>query len=147
MAAELEGTISRLAEYAGTITSYVSEMSAYYVMNRPEITGLTGGTPTKLDGFDITNLKTGNPMIALFFSGSIVAIFRLRAKALGETAVTGWKVLSTSDAAYLWELVSVTKEGCPCEWNATTSKWYQRIATGSEGAVASGLASTGFVLP
>lgn len=147
MARELTGTFTRVGELIGTLTTYISEMSAYFVHNRFEITGLTGGTSAKLDGFDISNLKTGNPIVAVFFTGSIVAFYRLRANAGGEAAVTYWKVLSTNDPLYLWELISVQKQGCPCGWNATTSKFHQTMMTGAADAVSQVIDQTGFVLP
>lgn len=137
-----QGTITPVLTLSGTITAFLREM-ANYVINRYDINGLTAGT-VPLAGVDISLLKTGNPIVALFFTGSIMALYRLRAKG-GDSAVAQWKVISTSDATYLWELVQVTKEGAPCEWNATDSKFYQRITSGA--TPASGLADVGFQLP
>lgn len=133
-------------KYSGAISLYLPEMSAYYLLNRYDITALTGGTPSKLDGFDITLLKQGNARLALYFTGSVLAIYRLRAKGVDAESLP-WRVVSDVDAAYLWELEAVCKQGVPCVWNADTSKFHQVMASGAAGVVAVELDQTGFALP
>lgn len=157
MPTRLQGTIQRLDLYAGTLTQpppvyrgslsiYLPEMSAYYLLNRYDITALTGGTPSKLDGFDITGLKQGKARVALYFADDVLAIYRLADKG-AETQSLPWRIISMSDANYIWRLECVMKQGVPCVWNPTTAKFHQVMADGSSGAVALEVDQSGFSLP
>lgn len=116
-----------------------------YVLNRPDVTALTSGG-NSLAAVDLTTLKSSTPVIALFFPGSILATYRLRLKGADSQSLP-WRVVSTNDTNYLWELVDVKKEGAPCLWNPTTSKHHQELATGTGTQMTTGVDPTGFSLP
>lgn len=116
-----------------------------YVLNRSDITALTSGG-NSLAALDISTIKSGNPIISVFFTGSIRADYRLRLKGASSQSLP-WLILSTNDASYIWELVGVMKEGVPAPWNPTTSKFHQELLTGSGTQLTSGYDPAGFTLP
>lgn len=140
---DITAAISQAA--AGAQLVAIPAAQGNYIINRYDVDGLTAGD-NPLAGLDLTSLKGSNALVYLHFTGSISALFRLRAKG-ADSAVAQWRVLSTNDAAYLWENVKVTKEGADCLWNAADSKFYQVIGTIVDGQLAQTVASTGFQLP
>lgn len=143
----LEGTaITRLDAATGTLTPTTPDMSNY-VLNRYDLTGLTGGTAVKLDGLSASTLAylaTGTT-VRLFFTGSIIADFRLRANTGSETESSPWRIICDNDAARLWELLGVSKQGAPCVWDASLSKFKQVLSVG--GVLAQSDDADAFVLP
>lgn len=140
------GSITRLDAATGTLTPLTPDMSNY-VINRYDLTGLTGGASTALDGLSAETLGrlAANTTLRLVFPGSIVAEYRLRANAGSETEFAPWRILCDEDADRLWELVSVHKEGVPCSWDPDLEKFRQvLIATG---ALALADAADAFELP
>jgi hypothetical protein len=117
------------------------------VLNRFDLTGLLGNTATTLDGLSTAALALlpNGTMVRLFFSGSIVADFRLRANAGAETESAPWRVLCDNTSLRLWELVSVSKQGVPCVWVASLSKFKQILE--NSGSIALADDADAFVLP
>lgn len=114
------------------------------------ITGLIGGTSSDLDGLGAAYLATiqNGHVLELFFTGSIAARFRIRAKG-SDTESSPFLVVADNDTTRAWELVSVHKEGVPCVWNPDTSKWHQQLASGTGGAISGSIAdeADAFSLP
>lgn len=81
----------------------------------------------------------------LFFPGSIVADYRLRANTGAETQSAPWIILATNATLRLWELVVVSKQGVPCVWVSSLSKFKQVLE--SSGAVALADDADAFILP
>ena len=88
-------------------------------------------------------------VIRLFFSGSIVADYRLRANGGAETQSAPWRILATNATLRLWELIGVQKQGVPCAWNPDTVKFHQILASGTGTAATISLAAEAdaFTLP
>lgn len=113
------------------------------------IDGLLGGTAVKLDGLSTTLLAAlpSGQQIDLFFTGQIAARYRLRARTVGEVEASPHVVLCDNDAARCWELVSVSKAGQPCAWNAESAKFHRVWAVGADGAATDAVDASGFSLP
>jgi len=144
---QCEGTaITRLDAASGTLTPTTPDM-ANTVINRYDLTGLTGGTSVKLDGLSAATLTalSNGAIVRLFFTGSIMADFRLRANTGSETESAPWRILCDNGSGRLWELIAVTKQGVPCVWDATLSKFKQVLTSG--GAIALADDADAFVLP
>lgn len=139
-------SITRLDAATGTLTPTTPDMSNY-VLNRYDLTSLTGGTSVDLDGLSASVLSflANGTTVRLFFTGSIVADFRLRANTGAETESAPWKILCDNSSARLWELLSVTKEGAPCVWDASLSKFKQVLSSG--GTLTQADDADAFVLP
>ena len=121
-----------------------------------DITGLTGGTSTDLDGLTAARLA-GLPIgtvIELFFTGSVAVRYRRRLRSPSDeaevgAAAGGFKIICDNAPTTLWELVSVSKAGVPCAWNADTTKWHQLVGSGTGTGVSTAIAqeSDAFSLP
>jgi len=121
-----------------------------------DITGLTGGASTDLDGLSAARLA-GLPVgtvIELFFTGSVAVRYRRRLRSPADetevgAAAGGFKIICDNATTTLWELVSVTKQGVPCLWNADTVKWHQVVgsATGTGVSAATAQEADAFSLP
>lgn len=119
------------------------------VQTRPAVTQLVGGTSSCLDAVVLTSLDNGT-LFTGYFTGGIVATYRLRARVGSEPAVAQWKVISTVDSTRLWELVGPpSKDGVTAVWNASTSKFHQILLTGTGTLILSGYASeaNAFTIP
>lgn len=147
---ECSGAVVRLDAATGTLTPVTPDMSNYTI-NRYDLTGLTGGTATDLDGLSEDTLAalSDGAVVELFFTGSISARFRLRAMVGTESESVPWLIIADHDTARVWELIGVAKQGVPATWNATTAKFHQLLASGSGTAVIPQLAdeAAGFSLP
>jgi hypothetical protein len=121
-----------------------------YVLNRYDLTGLTGGSAVKLDGLPAETLEqlANGAIVRLFFAGSIVADYRLRANG-ADAESAPWRIVCDNDTSRLWELILVTKEGVSCVWNPDTSKFHQLLAGGTGEAISSAPApeASAFSLP
>jgi hypothetical protein len=143
-AAEADGEdVDLLADATGTGATGLSNA----VINRYDLTGLTGGTSTDLDGLSEATLAslTDGAILELFFTGSISARFRLRAMVGTEAEATPWLIICDHDTERVFELIGVTKQGAPCVWNSDTEEFHQQIASGTPAVPA--MAETGFSLP
>lgn len=144
----------RLDPPTGEIAAITPDM-ANYLLNRYDLMGLTGGQSTKLDALSSATLAAmpNGTQIELFFTGSISAKFRLRARNTGETEVGpslgGFIIFCDNDTSRCWELCGVTKQGVPCVWNPDTVKWHQQLAAGTGTGVTGALAqeADAFSLP
>lgn len=133
---------------AGTTVGNITQL-ATYLQNRYSLTGLTGGLSTDLDGLtaaDLAALPDG-AQVELYLAGDIGARYRIRANTGAETESAPWKIICDNDTDRLWQLLGVTKQGVPCAWNATTSKFHQIQFTGATNAVTQVVDQTGFTLP
>ncbi len=138
--------ITRLDAAAGTLTPTTPAMSNYLI-NRYDLTGLTGGTTAQLDGLPAAALALlqNGAAVRLFFPGSIVADFRLRANTGSETESAPYRIVCDNAPTRLWELVAVFKESSPCVWDAGLAKFKQILSTG--GVLAQSDDADAFVLP
>lgn len=144
-----EEEVTRLDSATGTLTPTPLDMSNYTI-NRHDLTGLTGGTSSDLDGLSTATLDAlvDGAIVELFLTGSISARFRLRAKG-GDSEDAPWLIVCDNDTTRLWELIGVFKEGVPCAWNDDTSKFHQLLASGTGTAIIPALAdeADAFTLP
>lgn len=137
------------------VEAFTPEAMSNYIRNLYSLTGLTGGGSTKLDGLSASTLASmpNGTQVELVFTGSIAARYRLRdredAEAEVGAAAGGFVILCDNDSSRCWELLSVTKEGVPCTWNADTDLWHQLLAQGTGTGVAPALAqeADAFSLP
>lgn len=127
--------------------SLLPTMLSNVVINRYDLTRLLGGSSVALDGLSAATLGAlqNGAILRVFFTGSIVADYRLRANTGSETESAPWRVLCDNSSARLWELVTVTKQGTPCVWDATLSKFRQVLF--AEGALTTADAADAFILP
>lgn len=139
-------SIVRLDAASGTLTPTTPDMSNY-VINRYDLTGLTGGTSVKLDGLPAATLAalTDGAVVRLYFTGDIMADFRLRANTGSETESAPWKILADNATGRLWQLLGVWKQGAPCVWDPALSKFKQVLV--ASGAIALADDADAFVLP
>lgn len=145
-----EGCVKRLDAATGTLTPVTPDMSNYTI-NRHDLTGLTGGASTDLDGLSVETLSalSNGAVVELFFTGSISARFRLRAMVGTEAEDAPWLIIADNDTDRVWELIGVQKQGAPCAWNPDTEKFHQVLASGTGTAVIPSLApeASAFSLP
>jgi hypothetical protein len=140
------GNILRLDASSGTLTPTTPDM-ANYIINRYDLTGLTGGTSVKLDGLPTATLAflANGAVVRVYFSGGIMADFRLRANTGAETESAPWNILADNATLRLWELLGVWKEGAPCLWVSSLSKFKQVLE--NSGSIALADDADAFVLP
>jgi hypothetical protein len=122
-------------------------MLSNVVINRYDISRLLGGSLSALDGISaatLVQLQNGT-ILRLFFAGSIMADFRLRANAGSETESAPWRVLCDNASGRLFELVGVWKQGTPCVWDTDLNKHRQVLVAGGSLAIAD--AGDAFVIP
>lgn len=147
---ECSGAVVRLDAATGTLTPVTPDMSNYTI-NRYDLTGLTGGAATDLDGLSEDTLAalSNGAVVELFFTGSISARFRLRAMVGTEAESAPWIVIADNDTTRVWECIGVFKQGAPCAWNPDTSKFHQLLASGTGTAISPALAdaASAFSLP
>jgi hypothetical protein len=137
------------------IEKFTPEAMSNYIRNLYELSGLTGGGSTKLDGLSAATLAAmpNGTQVELHFTGSIGVRYRLRDLEDGEVevgaAAGGFLIVANNDTTRAWELCAVTKEGQPCVWNTDTTLWHQQLAQGTGTGVAPALAqeADGFSLP
>lgn len=131
-----------------TGTSYLAISSALdaYVQNRTEITALTGGTSTKLDSIATVGKGPGWLARIKHSSSGAELLYRLESGTTAESAP--WTIrpddYNGSTNAKVWNLCDIKKDGAPCLWNATSSKFHQMIASESGGVVTDAIDQTGF---
>lgn len=129
-------------------TSYLATGDALdqYVQNRAAITGLTGGTSSKLDSI-VTASKGPGWMVRIKHSSSgAELVYRLESGTTAENAP--WTIrpddYNGSTNAKVWTLVGIVKAGAPCLWNSASSKFHQIIAGESGGVVTVDIDQAGF---
>ena len=139
--------VSATLEPSGTVTLLPPAM-ANYVLNRYDLTGLTGGAATDLDGLSTATLAAlqNGAQVELFFSSDIALRYRLR-DVDGDTETAPWLIICDNDTDRVWQLIQVTKDGLPCTYNSTTQKWYSVWSVGSDGAATVSADETGFTIP
>lgn len=120
---------------------------ANYVQNLSSLTRLLGGSSVALDGIRAESLAllTVGAKITVAFTGKIDAHYILRARITDEVESAPWIILADNNAGLTWELRSVTKEGTPCLWDATLSKFRQVLI--AEDALTLADEADAFVLP
>jgi hypothetical protein len=140
----VDGVTQTLAP-GGTVALLPPAM-ANYVLNRSDLTGITGGTSATLDGLSAATLAALAPgaKVELSFTGDIECQFKLTALISGTAP---WVVPCVNDTARCWQLVRVSRLGQPCAWNAATGKWYKLWSIGPDGAALPAMDLTGFSLP
>lgn len=146
-------TITRVARYTGTIERTYLDM-ANYLLNRYDLTGLTGGASTDLDGIrsaTLGNLSNGARLIVTIEHSDgehIRAEYQLGA--IGEDAESApWIIVCDNDTDRCWRLDrgSVFKGGQPCVYNATSAKFHRVWAVGADGSAVPSVDGTGFTIP
>jgi len=117
-----------------------------YVQNRTAITGLTGGTSAKLDSIVTVSKGPGWLVCIAHSSSGAELIYRLEAGTTAEAAP--WTIrpddYNASTNAKVWNLKHAAKDGAPCLWNATSSKFHQIVANEIGGVVTEAIDQTGF---
>lgn len=122
--------------------------SANYVLNRADITRLTGSLGTDLAGLSADTLASyaTGAVVRLFFAGSIVTDWRLRLRATApSTESAQHRVFCVNDATRLWERIAISKEGASCAWDADLGKFKQILVAG--GAITLADDADAFLLP
>lgn len=133
-----EDCVKRLDAASGTLTPVTPDMSNYTI-NRYDLTGLTGGAATDLDGIAAETLAelSDGTVVELFFTGAISARFRLRARVGAEAEDAPWVIIADHDTDRVWELIGVMKDAVACGWNSDTGKFHQHLLSGTGTAVIS----------
>lgn len=143
-------TIAIRYVYAAALTEISPDM-ANYILNRHDLTGLTGGTSVKLDGLVVATLALlqNGARLQLGMTGGIGVQYRLSdlgADSEVGAAAGGFIIICDNDTDRCWRLESVTKEGQPCAWNADSSKWHRVWGVGADGSAGPSLDASGFSL-
>ncbi len=141
--------VSPWLEPAGSVWTVPSAMSNY-LFNRYDLTGLTGGAATDLDGLPAATLASllNGAKIELSFAGDIELAYKLRARAPADEAEAApWVIVCDNDTTRCWELTRVTRSGQPCTYNAITSLWHKLWAVGADGSATPSLDAAGFTIP
>lgn len=124
-------------------------MLSNVVLNRYDLTGLTGGTSVKLDGLSATTLAAlqSGAKVELSLTGDIELQYRLRVRTESEAEAAPFVILCDHDTARCWALTRVFRSGLPCTYNAGTTKWHKEWAVGADGSTTNALDATGFTIP
>ena len=145
--------LQRLDPPTGEIAATTPDMGNY-LLNRHDLTGLTGGAATDLDGLTaatLADLANGARLVLTLTHGDgerIRAEYQLGLKST-DTESAPWIIVCDNDATRCWRLDRgmVTKGGQPCTYNAGTGLWHRVWAVGADGAAAPSLDATGFSIP
>lgn len=131
----------------GTVTLLPPAM-ANYVLNRYDLTGLTGGAATDLDALSSATLALlqNGAKLCLSFAGDIELFYKLTAKG-ADVENAPWIIVCDHDAARVWRLISVSKQGQPCAYNETSQKFHRVWGVGADGAATASLDVDGFAIP
>lgn len=116
-----------------------------YVQNRTLITGLTGGTSTKLDSI-VTLSKGPLWLVAVAHSSSgVEMIYRLESGTTAEAAP--WTIrpddYATTTNEKVWNLKLASKNGNALLWNPSDSKFYEHGCMTLNGQVVHSIGDTG----
>ena len=148
-------TLESTRSYTATIgPSTYPDMANYYIINRYDLTGLTGGLATDLDGLSkltIDSLSNGSRVVVSLThgDGEIIRLeYQLGAKG-GSAESDPWIIVCDNDTARCWRLDrgSVFKGGMPCTFNAVTGLFHRVWAVGADGSATVSLDPTGFTIP
>lgn len=139
--------------YTATLEEITPAM-ANYIINRYDLTGLTGGTAVKLDGIaesTLDGLSNGARVVVSLTHGDgeiIRAEYQLSSKG-ADVEAAPWIIVCDNDSTLCWRLDrgSVTKGGQPCVWNADSEKFHRVFGSGADGAALPAMDETGFELP
>jgi hypothetical protein len=107
------------------------------VWSLPNITALTGGLSTTLDGIPTAAGATlPGQIVEIYYSGGLIVRYRGRAGADVAQAMFLVRPVDFNAVSnqFVWELLSVTKQAWPCTYNATQGGFQQIVATGAIGA-------------
>ena len=145
--------LQRLDAPTGEILA-VSRDMGNYLLNRYDLTGLTGGATTDLDGLSaatLANLSNGARLVLTLThadTDKIRAEYELGAKG-ASTESAPWVIVCDNDTTRCWRLDrgSVFKGGQPCAYNSTSQLWHRIWAVGADGSAAPSVDASGFTLP
>jgi len=140
--------ISALIDDTASI-ALLPTMLSNVVLNRYDLTGLTGGTSVKLDGLSAATLAAlqSGAKVELSLTGDIELQYRLRARPESEAEAAPFVILCDNDSARCWALTRVFRSGLPCTYNAGTTKWHKEWAVGADGSATNAIDATGFTIP
>lgn len=146
-------TVELLSVYTATLEELSPPMSNY-VLNGYTLTGLTGGTPVKLDGLftaTLAGLQAGTRIVVSLTHADTETIrveYQLGAKG-ADTESAPWLIVCDNDTTRCWRLDrgSVHKGGLPCVWNADSAKFHRIHGVGADGSAVPAMDETGFTLP
>ena len=148
-------TLESTRSYSASISaSTYPDMANYYIINRYDLTGLTGGLATDLDGLSeltIDSLSNGSRVVVSLTHGDGETIrLEYQIGAIGVSVEAApWIIVCDNDATRCWRLDrgSVFKGGMPCTYNAASGLFHRVWAVGADGAATVSLDATGFTIP
>lgn len=145
--------LQRLDAPTGEILA-VSRDMGNYILNRHDLTGLTGGAATDLDGLSAATLAALANGARLVVTLTHADTEKIRAEyqlgAIGaSTESAPWVIVCDNDTDRCWRLDrgSVFKGGQPCAYNETSQLWHRVWAVGADGSAAPSVDASGFTLP
>lgn len=145
--------IKRLDAATGTLTPVTPDMSNY-LLNRYDLTGLTGGDTTDLDGLAEETLDALQNGARLVLTLTATDTEKIRAEyqlgAIGaDVEAAPWIIVCDNDTTRCWRLDrgSVSKAGQPAAYNATSGKFHRVWAVGADGSATPSVDASGFSFP
>jgi hypothetical protein len=139
--------------YTASLEILEPQMSNYLI-NRYDLTGLTGGASTDLDGLAEATLdgwQNGSRLVLTLTHADTEKIrceYELGAKGASVESAP-WIIVCDNDTTRCWRLDrgSVFKAGQPCTYNPDSGKFHRVWAAGADGSATPAVDATGFEIP
>lgn len=125
------------------------DADARFVISRHSITSLTGGTGTDLDGINLTNINANTLLRFYHTVDNVLLTYRVVEDTLDTSSP--WVIRPDNYASLstkkVLKLEEVHKDGVPCVWGNTNSRFYQLLCDDSiAGAVTIAVNQTGITI-
>ena len=146
-------TVTRLDGSTGTLTPVTPDMSNF-ILNRYDLTALTGGALTALDGLTATSLSLLGNGARLVIGLTAADTEKIRAEyVLGlkgsDVESAPWIIVCDNAPTRCWRLDegTINKGGQPVAYNSTSGKFHRIWALGANGSATPAVDETGFDFP